>query len=982
MKSLHLDIETYSEVDLRAAGVYRYAEHPSTEILCFSYAFDDGPVQDWQPGQPVPLDVIEHVRNKGEFRAHNAQFERVVLNGVAGQKIGFPRIAIRQCICTAAKMAASGLPRGLDDAAAQLGGIRKDEGGRITMLQLSKPRRGKETRYTPENAPEKFAILYEYCHTDVEAERSIDHLVPDLSPAEQEIYWLDQVINDRGVLVDVDTVATIQTLVRGYKAQLEQEMIKLTGFKPSQREKIADWVRGKGVELLDLQATTVAAAVKEDIPPDVRRALIVYSTFNAKATSKFDAIEDAVCADNKLHGMFTYHGAGTGRWTSTIVQLHNLARPVIEDPEAALDVIQQGDLDWLRMNYPKIDPLKVIASCVRPVLVAPEGKTLVFPDYSGIEARYCMWLFGEEWKLEVFRKQDAKTGPDSYVSTYARLFGVEPEDVNKHQRQIGKVCLAADTLVYCRQGLKRIDEVTTEDEVWDGIEWVSHRGSVCNGSKNVLNLCGVWLTPDHQILCGQTWYEAQYLVVSPELTSLALATGAENLPSQDSSWGQKEVSFASLSGVDAEHQNTELKHITLRTVNQSGAISAPKISSVKNAGGNTQPPVPMTPIGPGCLVVSGQPLHAVPAQMTVRGRITGGAESVSAPNGATTAQHFFAMCARFLAGTIRDWTLTASTLIKGTNRGMCGSSPEKKTTGIGAKSNLSSKKMLVYDLLSVGSRNRFAIWSPRGPLMVHNCDLAMQYEGGVGAFVTMAGTYRLNLNELKDAAFHKLDEDSRESAEWMWGRYGRSSGLDHDIYVTCDGLKHMWRKAHAKVKQGWKDVREAAELAVQNPGKVYAVAGGRIRFKMGEYRGHNWLCLRLPSGRVLRYFNPRWIEGTTLRTDTGFEGEFIEEHTPGELRYWGVDTDTRQYCETSSYGGKWVENATQGGCADILRRALVDMNIAGYHPIGHVHDEPIGEVGDGFEEHGRLTELLCRPLDWAPGLPLNIEMNINRRYKK
>lgn len=848
MKSLHLDIETYSEVDLRAAGVYRYAEHPSTEILCFSYAFDDGPVQDWNPGQPVPLDVIEHVRNKGEFRAHNAQFERIVLNGVAGQKIGFPHIAIRQCICTAAKMAASGLPRGLDDAAAQLGGIRKDEGGRITMLQLSKPRKGKELRYTPENAPEKFAILYEYCHTDVEAERSIDHLVPDLSKEEQEIYWLDQVINDRGVLVDVDTVTTIRRMVDAYKERLQQEMLSLTGLKPSQREKVADWVRSKGVELLDLQAATVAAAVKKDIPADVRRALILYSTYNAKATAKFDSIADAVCADNKLHGMFTYHGAGTGRWTSTIVQLHNLARPVIEDPEAALDVIQQGDLDWLRMNYPKIDPLKVIASCVRPVLVAPEGKTLVFPDYSGIEARYCMWLFGEEWKLEVFRKQDAKTGPDSYVSTYARLFGVEPEDVNKHQRQIGKVCLAADTLVYCRQGLKRIDEVTTEDEVWDGIEWVSHRGSVCNGSKNVLNLCGVWLTPDHQILCGQTWYEAQYLVVSPELTSLALAT--------------------------------------------------------------------------------------------------------------------------------------ASTLIKGTNRGMCGSSPEKKTTGIGAKSNLSSKKMLVYDLLSVGSRNRFAIWSPRGPLMVHNCDLAMQYEGGVGAFVTMAGTYRLNLNELKDAAFHKLDEDSRESAEWMWGRYGRSSGLDHDIYVTCDGLKHMWRKAHAKVKQGWKDVREAAELAVQNPGKVYAVAEGRIRFKMGEYRGHNWLCLRLPSGRVLRYFNPRWIEGTTVRTDTGFEGEFIEEHTPGELRYWGVDTDTRQYCETSSYGGKWVENATQGGCADILRRALFDMNLAGYHPIGHVHDEPIGEVGDGFEDHGRLTELLCRPLDWAPGLPLNIEMNINRRYKK
>lgn len=982
MKSLHLDIETFSEVDLRAAGVYRYAEHPSTEILCFSYAFDDGPVVDWKPGEPLPVDVVTHVQNKGEVRAHNAQFERIVLNGVAGQKIGFPHIAVRQCICTAAKMAASGLPRGLDDAAAQLGGIRKDEGGRITMLQLSKPRRGKETRYTPENAPDKFAILYDYCHTDVEAERSIDRLVPDLSKEEQEIYWLDQVINDRGVLVDVDTVATIQKLVSGYKSQLEQEMIKLTGFKPSQREKVADWVRGKGVELQDLQATTIAAAVKDDIPADVRRALIVYSTYNAKATSKFDAIEDAVCADKRLHGMFTYHGAGTGRWTSTIVQLHNLARPVIADPEAALDVIQQGDLDWLRMNYPKTDPLKVIASCVRPVLMAREDKTLVFPDYSGIEARYCMWLFGEEWKLEVFRNQDAKTGPDSYVSTYARLFGVDPEGVNKHQRQIGKVCLAADTLVYCRRGLKRIDEVTTEDEVWDGVEWVSHQGSVCNGSKSVLNLCGVWLTPDHRILCGQTWYEAQCLAVSPELTSRALATGAENLPSWDSSWGQEEAYFGLWSDAIAGPPNTELKRTTSRTVNQSGVISAPRISSKRNVGGSMQPHAPTMPTAAGCSTALARQSPDVLAQTTKHGRITavGGYKSVL--SGVTTERHFSAMYARFLAGMTRIWTSIASTLTGGMSPAMYGSLLGARTTRTAGRLVSSSKKMLVYDLLSVGFRNRFTIWSPHGPLIVHNCDLAMQYEGGVGAFVTMASTYRLNLNELKDAALHKLDEDSRESAEWMWGRYGRSSGLDHDVYVTCDGLKHMWRKAHPKVKQGWKDVREAAELAVQNPGKVYAVADGRIRFKMGEYRGHNWLCLRLPSGRVLRYFNPRWIEGSVIRTDTGFEGEFIEEHTPGELRYWGVDTDTRQYCETSSYGGKWVENATQGGCADILRRALVDMNRNGFCPIGHVHDEPIGEVESPFDSESTLAEQLCAPLSWAPGLPLAIEMNISRRYKK
>lgn len=439
---LHLDIETYSECELGAAGVYRYAEHPSTEVLCFAWAFGSGPVWYWKAGDPLPQQVVQHIESGGEVRAHNAQFERVVLNGVAGRKIGFPFITIAQTVCTAAKMAAHGLPRALGAAAEALGAKAKSLEGKITMLQLCKPRKTHvDGRYTPANAPDKFAILYAYCPQDVEAERDVDSRVPDLSPAEQQVYVLDQKINARGIAVDLKAIDDIQAVIAQYKVFLRDELIKLTGVEPTQRAKIADWIRANGWPgLTDMQAATVKTLVGQDgVPSPVKRVLQIYSTYNLKAITKYDAILEAVCADGRLRGMFLYHGANTGRWSSLIVQLQNLFRPVIDDPEVAIAAFAARDLGWIRALYPGVDPLKVAASCVRSVLIAGPGKELLFPDFVGIESRANAWLFDEEWKLNVFRAQDAKTGPDSYKVAYGRAFQIAPSQVSKSQRQIGKV---------------------------------------------------------------------------------------------------------------------------------------------------------------------------------------------------------------------------------------------------------------------------------------------------------------------------------------------------------------------------------------------------------------------------------------------------------------------------------------------------------------------------------------------------------------
>jgi DNA polymerase len=481
---LHIDYETFSECDLKAAGVYRYAEHASTEIMSCSYAFDDGPTYLWIPYSNVPtaiveqvkslrpeaviickdtcpLEVANHISDGKEVRAHNAQFERVNTNGVPGKKLGIPEIAIEQTVCTAAKCSAAGLPRALEDAAKALGTELKDSGGRISMLQLSKPRKPTKadpsTRWTFENAPEKWVAMFVYSIDDTPAERGVDDAVPDLIPSEREIYHLDQQINQRGIQVDLDAVGNILYVVERYKEFLADECRSATanwlgdGLNPTQREKIADWVRANGwPHLVDMQAETVKALCKrEEVPECVKQVLRIYSTHNAKAVSKLQAILDAVCADGRLRGMFLFLGAGTGRWSSLIVQLQNLMRPLIDDPDLALEAFATRSLDFVRMMYPDIDVMKVAGSCIRAVLIAASGKTLLFPDFVGVELRINAWFWNEETELAVYRAQDAGTGPDSYKLTYCEFFGEDIDAIDwkslegKNKRQIGKVlCLA------------------------------------------------------------------------------------------------------------------------------------------------------------------------------------------------------------------------------------------------------------------------------------------------------------------------------------------------------------------------------------------------------------------------------------------------------------------------------------------------------------------------------------------------------------
>lgn len=397
---LHIDIESYSELDLKEVGLYKYAEHPSTELLVVCYAFDDGPVNVWLPHEQwdLPSSIAQGIRSRPEYdqsapiyygletprvlakhiefeavlAAHNAQFERVMLNGAAGTKVNCPKISIEQTLCTMAKCRVMGLPGGLGEAAAALGTYPKMATGRNDMLAFSKPRRKEaEPRWTPANDPERFVRLVAYCIDDVKAERDLDNNLPDLSESEVEVYRMDQRMNDRGVAADLESVGHAKAMIAEYKAGLEAQCIAITGLKPSQTAAVADWIRANGwPSLTDMQAATVARLTKNPlVPENCRTVLKIRSTYAMTAISKFDTIETMVCKDGRLRGMFQYYGAGPGRWSSTGVQLQNLMRPLIEDPNDAIELFPGRSVKMLKALY-DVDPLKVLASTIRGMLVA------------------------------------------------------------------------------------------------------------------------------------------------------------------------------------------------------------------------------------------------------------------------------------------------------------------------------------------------------------------------------------------------------------------------------------------------------------------------------------------------------------------------------------------------------------------------------------------------------------------------------------
>ncbi len=394
-----LDFETHSTLDLKEVGVYVYALHRTTDIICMAHAMDDDDVCLWTPGQPYPLSLsASHVNpyDHPEFWAHNANFERIIWQEIAVKRYGFPELQLEDWYCSAAQCSAMGFPRNLEHAAIALDlGIGKDKPGHALMMQLAKPRSVAEDG-TPAwwDAPDKLERLYEYCKQDVRVERDIAKVTRRLDRAERDVYLLDQDMNDEGIRVDIPLIKAarkiaLEGIIRANKViafHTDGNVEKVTQVARMQK-----WLEEQGCSMESLAKASVSDALKNgNLTYAAEQVLIARSEAGKSSVAKLNRMLDGLVED-RIPGLLMYHGAHTGRWAGRRVQPHNFPRPTVKDPEQYIDLVMAGEYDKLDLLD---NPVDIIASLLRSMIIgSPE---LYVGDYSFIEAIVLAWLAGQD----------------------------------------------------------------------------------------------------------------------------------------------------------------------------------------------------------------------------------------------------------------------------------------------------------------------------------------------------------------------------------------------------------------------------------------------------------------------------------------------------------------------------------------------------------------------------------------------------------
>ena len=441
---LSIDLETRSPVDLKKSGAYRYFENPHTSILCAAWAVDDGPVSVWLPGEPCPPAVADAVASGAEISGWNVNFERQGWNHILGPRHGWPVPHLDQYRCTASQAAAQALPRALEKAANVLRmPERKDLVGSKLMVQMAKPRkRKKDEPYQPIYWHEgDIQRLSEYCAQDVVVERAIRRKLRPLSPEEFLLWRFDQLINDRGIMLDLDLVADMAAIVDQHMLELDMRMEMATGgtvWKCSQTERFKKWLANNGLVVDSLAKTVIDDVMKMPMSVECHQALELWQEAALASVRKLQAASACAGGDNRARGLLLFHGATSGRWSGQLWQPQNLPRGsgVVPDQDQAIELIKYRRADLLRWAYD--DPLTAVSDCLRGVMCAAPGKVLIAGDYVNVEARVTAWLAGDANKLEQFRLQDSGEGAEVYRLTASRIYNVPVEDITGKQRQTGK----------------------------------------------------------------------------------------------------------------------------------------------------------------------------------------------------------------------------------------------------------------------------------------------------------------------------------------------------------------------------------------------------------------------------------------------------------------------------------------------------------------------------------------------------------------
>lgn len=479
MSKMSVDIETYSSIDLSKTGVYRYVEAPDFDILLIGFSIDGGPVE--VIDCTARHNNYEEEKKMAQFKKHlydpecikkafNANFERTCLAKWLGKEM-----PPEEWRCTMIKCLTMGLPGNLAGAGMALGlpeDKLKDPQGKALIQYFSKPCKptrvnGQRTRNMPEHDPDKWKLYIEYNRQDVVTEMEIDSKLSiyKTTETEQELWNLDQRMNDHGVRIAVDMVDKIVDYDTVRKEELQKEAQEITGLaNPNSLAQLKTWLNDQGMPMTSVTKDTISAALSlQYIPDNVRRVLEIRTALGKTSTAKYSTMLDAVCEDHRLRGILQFYGANrSGRWAGRLVQTHNLARNSLEDLDLARELAVDGDFDTMQTLFG--ETAFVFSELVRTAFIPSEGCRFVVSDFSAIEARVISWIADEEWRLQAFRE-----GKDIYCETASQMYKVPvvKHGINGELRQKGKVAELACGYQGGVGAMKRMDREGSipEDEL-------------------------------------------------------------------------------------------------------------------------------------------------------------------------------------------------------------------------------------------------------------------------------------------------------------------------------------------------------------------------------------------------------------------------------------------------------------------------------------------------------------------------------------
>ena len=445
MRKISIDIETFSFVDLGKCGVYKYAGSEDFEILLFAYSIDDGEVKviDLASGEIIPEEILSALRDDSiEKWAFNANFERVCLSRFLGE-----RLKPQGWHCTMIWSAYLGLPLSLEKVGEVLKlDKQKMNEGKALIRYFSIPCKptkanGMRTRNLPHHDLGKWSIFKEYNKRDVETEMGIKKKLSafPMPQSEWENYWIDQNINDRGILIDevlVDSAIKFDEILREENMKRAIELTSLEN--PNSPLQLKEWLNKKGLEIDSLAKKDVESAL-ENTDGDIKEILKLRQELSKSSVRKYDAMKNVKGKDNRARGLIQFYGANrTGRYSGRLIQVQNLRRNNLKDLDLARSLVKNRDYETMEILYES--PSDVLSQLIRTAFIPKEDTRFIISDFSAIEARVLAWLAGEKWVLDAF-----ENGEDLYCRTASRMFGVpvEKHGVNGHLRQKGKIATLA-----------------------------------------------------------------------------------------------------------------------------------------------------------------------------------------------------------------------------------------------------------------------------------------------------------------------------------------------------------------------------------------------------------------------------------------------------------------------------------------------------------------------------------------------------------